>query len=78
MSKPVHKYDQQAYKAALSEEERKARKAFYFLEKLMDSEPGLRKKMSEINAMLKKKKIGRAEADALMDEATLEAMRKKA
>ncbi len=78
MPRRIHKYDLPGYANALPLQERRYRKAYYFLEKLMDTNPGFANRMGQIKADTNKGKINEQTANQLIHQAIMETIQKNA
>ncbi len=71
----THKYDLPAFANTLTIQERRYRKGFYFMERLMELNPEFRQAMQQIRARLGSNQISEQEANALTHLAIMQAIR---
>ena len=74
MPKRIHKYDTTPYQNIMGNQERRYRKAFYYVEKLMQIDPKFRETMTRINRQRRARKITEQQAQKQTNQAIEQAM----
>ena len=77
MGRRVNKYDAQAFQNTMLPGDRRLKKAFYFIEKLKESDPLFRAKLDSISRGTKAGLISEKEGSEKIHEALLEAVERE-
>ena len=75
MPRRIHKYDLPAYVNILPPQERRYRKAFFYIERLMEIHPSFNTKIQEIKREFREKKIDETKANQLINQALMETIK---
>ena len=73
----IHKYDKQAYTNIMPNPERRFRKAFYYVERLMQIDPEFNQKLIAINRLKKSKKLTEQQAQQQTNQAITQAIQRQ-
>ena len=74
MPKRTHKYDTTPYQNIMGRQERRYRKAFFYVEKLMQIDPKFKQTMTNINQQRRTHKINEQQAQKQTNQAIEQAM----
>ena len=73
----IHKYDKQAYANVMPNHERRFRKAFYYVERLMQIDPEFNQKLIAINRLKKSKQLTEQQAQQQTNQAITQAIQRQ-
>ena len=73
----LHKYDKQAYTNVMPNPERRFRKAFYYVERLMQIDSEFNQKLISINRLKKSKQLTEQQAQQQTNQAITQSMEKQ-
>jgi len=73
----LHKYDKQAYTNIMPNPERRFRKAFYYVERLMQIDSEFNQKLISINRLKKSKQLTEQQAQQQTNQAITQAIQRQ-
>ena len=73
----LHKYDKQAYANIMPNPERRFRKAFYYVERLMQIDPEFNQKLIAINRLKKSNQLTEQQAQQQTNQAITQAIQRQ-